>query len=483
MTDPHHPPTRRVPATFLVRAVLAVAIVALLMPLAGGAPDVERSTADGHLVVAGRADGAARGDRLWVSSPDDPAQRLARLDPVIGPGPATTEIVVDPQDRRQRWWGTGAALTDASERLLHAHPGAVKRLYAPHRGHGARLNLLRLPLSSTDFSPRTWTWSWDGVRGAPPRWQRRAVRLVAGTIDPLVPHLRVVATPWTAPPSMKTTGSVRGGALTDDAVPEYGRLLLSQAGWLMRHGVPLWAMTLGNEPGYSSDYGSMTMSDEQMAGLGADVGPRLRDHRVRLWALDHNWSDRPRADAVLGAAPGGFDGAAFHCYRGRPDQMSGLTVPRLVTECTGNTDGWAGTFAWDARNLVAASIDAGSSGLMMWNLALDDRHGPVDAGSRWGCKDCRGLLTVTADGLRPEPEFYTLAHLSRAASPGARVIASTADAGISAAAFRNPDGSIGVFGHNATGSTQTVRIKVPGRADLAYTVEPGQLFTFRSRAA
>jgi glucosylceramidase len=495
MTAPLLPPARRGAATLFLRAVLAVAIVALLMPVAGGTPVAEpgSSTRGGHLVAATRSGGggtgaagtdtAARSDRLWVSSPDDPALRLARLDPVLGPGPATAEITVDPQDPRQRWWGTGAALTDASERLLRAHPGAVKRLYAPHRGHGARLNLLRLPLSATDFSPRPWTWAWDGARGAPPRQQRRAVRLVTGAIDPLVPHLRVVATPWTAPASMKSTGSVRGGALDDGAVADYGRLLLSQAGWLARHGVPLWAMTLGNEPGYSSDYGSMTMSDQQMSALGAEVGPRLRDQRVGLWALDHNWADRQRLDAVLGATPGGFDGAAFHCYGGRPDQMAGLSVPRMVTECTGSTDGWAGTFAWDARNLVAGSVAAGSSGLMMWNLALDEHHGPVDAGSRWGCKDCRGLLTVTPDGVRPEPEFYTLAHLARAASPGARVLASNADPGLSAAAFRNPDGSIGVFGHNATGSSQTVRINVLGRVDLAYTIRPGQLFTFRSRAA
>ena len=480
MSDPHAPTRRRrVPhavSASLRHGGLAALALALLFGVAGGAPVATAPTAGPRPV-------AASADRLWVSSPDDPSVRLTRLEPVTGPGPATAEIVVDPQDPRQRWWGTGAALTDASERLLRSSPEAVKQLYAPTRAHGARLNLLRLPLSATDFSPQPWAWSWDGSRADPPRPERRAVRMVTDTIAPLVPGLRVVATPWTAPASMKTTGSLRGGALTDAAVPEYGRMLLSQADWLGRHGVPLWAMTLGNEPGYSSDYASMTMSDEQMAALGGMIGPRLWAARRHLWAVDHNWSDRPRVDAVLDAAPDGFDGAAFHCYGGKPDQMGGLGVPRLVTECTGTTDGWSGTFAWDARNLVADSVAAGSSGLMMWNLALDENHGPVDTGSRWGCKSCRGLLTVAADGVRPEPEFYTLAHLSRAASPGARVIGSSASSGLSAAAFRNPDGSIGVFGHNATGSAQTVRINVLGRMDLAYTIEPGQLFTFRSLAA
>lgn len=457
------------------RTGLAAVALALLAGIAVVAPDVEAPTSAARPV-------AASTDRLWITSPTDPAKRLAPVDPVIGPGPATAQVVVDPQDRRQRWWGTGAALTDASEQLLRNKSGAQKLLYSPTRADGAQLNLVRLPLTATDFSPSQWTWSWDGAQATPPDPQRRAVRMVKA-INGLRPDLRAVATPWTAPASMKDNGSLRGGALTTDAVTGYGQMLLSQADWLARNGVPLWAMTLGNEPGYSSDYASMTMSDEQMATLGNTVGPRLASSKVHLFAVDHNWSDRPRVDNVLSAAPGGFDGAAFHCYGGTPSQMAGLAVPSMVTECTGTTDGWSGTFAWDARNLVAGAVAAGSSGLMMWNLALDESHGPVDAGSKWGCKNCRGLLTVAGNGvLRPEPEFYALAHLSRAASPDARVIASSASTGLSVAAFRNPDGSIGVFGHNATGSTQTVRINVLGGKDLAYTIEPGQLFTFRSAA-
>ncbi|GAA2143435.1 glucosylceramidase [Nocardioides koreensis] len=457
------------------RTGVAVAALALLLGLAVLAPEAGAPTSGARPV-------AASTDRLWITSPTDPSVRLATVDPVVGPGPATAQVVVDPQDRRQRWWGTGATLTDASERLLRNRPGAQKLLYSPTRAHGARLNLVRLPLSATDFSPSQWTWSWDGSQAGPPHPQRRSVRMVKA-IEGFRPDLRAVATPWTAPASMKDNGSLRGGALTTDAVTGYGRMLLAQAHWLAHHGVPLWAMTLGNEPGYSSDYASMTMSDEQMTALGNAVGPRLASDRVHLLAVDHNWSDRSRVDNVLSGAPRGFDAAAFHCYGGTPGQMAGLAVPRLVTECTGTTDGWSGTFAWDARNLVAGAVGAGSSGLMMWNLALDEDHGPVDDGSRWGCKDCRGLLTVAGDGsLQPEPEFYTLAQLSRAAAPNARVVASSASTGLSVAAFRNPDRSIGVFGHNATGSTQTVRINVLGRTDLAYTIEPGQLFTFRSAA-
>lgn len=418
-----------------------------------------------------------------VSSPTDGDRRLQSISAAPADAAATAEVVLHPDQVRQAWWGTGAALTDASVRLLADRPGVVRTLFDPAARKGARLTMLRLPLSATDFSPRLWTWRLRDGAVRPAREARAAVDLVRSRVQPLVPRLRVVGAPWTAPRAMKTGGTLRGGALAADSLVEYGDLLVGQARWLRRHGVPLWATSLGNEPGHSSDYPTMTMTDAQLAELGTAVGPRLDRLGTRLWAVDHNWSDRDRVDAVL-AGSAGFDGAAFHCYAGQPAQMAGLAVPRMVTECTGTTDGAAGTFAWDAKNLVADSVAAGSSGLMMWNLALDPDHGPTDEGSLWGCKQCRGVVTVTPFGIAREPEFFTLAHLARAAVPGARVIGSTAPEWLSVAAFRNPDGSYGVFGHNRSSTDQTVRLSLgpgpgPGADGRSYVLHPGDLFSYR----
>lgn len=414
---------------------------------------------------------------LVVSSPTDTSRQLLAVPPQADTGPAT-DVVVHPGDVRQSWWGTGAALTDSSVQLLRHRPGVVRALFDPDAPNGARLSMVRLPLSATDFSHRPWTWSRHAGASRPPRIEKNAVSFLRSDVLPLRPRLRVVGTPWSAPAAMKTSGSVRGGALDDAHLTAYGNLLVGQARWLARHHVRLWAATLGNEPGYSSDYASMTMTDEQMAALADRVGPRLDRLHTRLWALDHNWSDRSRVDDLL-ARTSQFDAAAFHCYGGQPSQMAGLAVPRIVTECTGSTDGAQGTFAWDARNLVADAVAAGSSGLMMWNLALDPAHGPVDPGSLWGCQACRGVVTVTPTGMVREPEFYTLAHLSRAADPGAHVVGTDAPSWLSVAAFRNPDGTVGVFGHNGSGTTQTVRFTV-GSSVRSYVIGPGEMFSYRA---
>ncbi|MCW2845953.1 MAG: putative glycoside hydrolase [Nocardioides sp.] len=466
MTHPSSPHGPRRLAAGLVAALLAAGLASPAAPPSRAGAAVAEP--------AGSPIGAPAGT-FWVTSPTDSARRLLPEEPSTDP--ATAHVVVDTSEPRQAWWGTGAALTDASRLLLRDHPDAIEQLYAPGRATGAQLNMLRLPLTATDFSPAPWTWRWKQHTATPPAQERAAVAMVREQIQKLRPDLRVVGAPWSAPASMKVTGTVRGGSLSAGKAAAYGRLLVSQAAWLGAHGVPLWAATLGNEPGYSSDYPTMTMTDEQMSALARSVGPALG--RTRLWAVDHNWSDRARVDTVLDGGRGDFDGAAFHCYSGTPSQMAGLAVPRMMTECTGTDGDWAGTFAWDARNLVVDALAAGSSGLMMWNLALDDQHGPVDHASMWGCKTCRGLLRIAGDTVSPEPEFYTLAHLSRAATPGARVVTATADGGVRVAAFRNPDGSVGVFGHNASGATRTVELRVPGQPDVAYPVGAGELFTYR----
>jgi glucosylceramidase len=412
-----------------------------------------------------------------VTSPTDRTRRLHRVR-AGRQGAQPARVTVDPGDVRQAWWGTGAALTDAALGLMRGRPETARLLYGTG-ARSARLALLRLPLSSTDLSRKPWSWSWSDGRSTPPPQARAALRFVRDRLLPRRPGLQVVGSPWSAPPGMKTSGSLRGGALERGSVRAYADLLADQAAWARSHGVPLGALTVANEPGHTSDYPTMRLSTGQQAEVGRRLAPRLG--ATQLWALDHNWSQRHRLDRVLRTSRRAYDAAAFHCYGGQPRRMAGLRVPRLVTECTGTTDGWAGTFAWDARQLVDRAVAAGSSGLLLWSLALDRHGGPTDRRSQWGCKTCRGLLTVTPKRVRPGPEFYTLAHLSRAAPPGSRVLAARAPRGLAVVAFRQPDGAIGVFVHNGTGGARAVRVDIGATTTREYVVRPGELATVIGR--
>jgi len=442
------------------------------------APAAATSAADPPLPAVG-----------WVSSPTDTTRRLLPVNPASAS--ATTTVSVQTAQRHQTWIGVGGALTDASVGLLDGNVAALSALFDPGAASGARLNLVRLPLSSTDFSTEGWTWDWNAATStATPLPPARAASDMVTEIVGLRPDLGVVATPWTAPPAMKIwdppgpgslPGTLNWGDLRAESQGAYGDMLVSQAGWLLDHGVPLQAMTLGNEPGTNfGDMPRMGMSDDQMVALAKSVAPRLAARGVGLWAMDHNWEHRSRVDSLLLGAPGGFTGAAFHCYEaGGPQDMIGLPVPPVMTECTGRvTDDWAGTFGWDAENLVVGPARAGSTGLFMWNLALNPQHGPQEG----GCDVCRGLLTIdpATEAFTPNPEFFTLAHVARAADPGAVRLGTSSPATLPVTAFENPDGTIGVFGHNDTGTNQVVAVQVPGRAATRIAVRSGELFTYRA---
>lgn len=412
-----------------------------------------------------------------VTSPDAPGRRL--LEVAATDQSATLSLTVDPTRPQQTWWGTGAALTDASVELLADNPEALDLLFDPDHPAGARLDALRLPLSSTDFSTTPWAWGWNDGTAFPTPQAVAAIDTITEQVLPRQPDLKVVAAAWSAPADLKTSSTLRGGALSRGSVTSYGALLVEQATQLRARGVPLRAVTLGNEPFHTSDYTTMTMSIAQMAALGRQVGSSL-PAEVDLWAGDHNWEDRWAYDRIVDAAAGAFDGSAYHCYGGSPTQMDGPTPFRIVTECTGTTDDWASSFAWQLRNLVDVPAEHGSSGLLMWNLALDPADGPTDSRARGGCATCRGLVTIDGRQVTPGPEFYLLAHLARAAQPGARVVPVRSSAPeAAAAAFVNPDGSTGLVGLNPTESAQVVGVTVGSRT-VRYAVGPGELFTYRA---
>jgi glucosylceramidase len=161
--------------------------------------------------------------------------------------------------------------------------------------------------------------------------------------------------------------------------------------------------------------------------------------------------------------------------------MAELPVPAVITECTGGDwdPSWTSTFAWQARNLVVDAIKYGSEGLILWNLALDPNRGP----HKGGCSNCRGIVTIdpTTGTWQPEPEYYLLAQLTRAADPQARILGVATRPDVPSVAFKNADGTVGVFGHNASGVDQVVSVTFGGSEATRVRVRAGDLFSLRGR--
>ncbi|HEU0130351.1 MAG TPA: hypothetical protein VFQ85_05090 [Mycobacteriales bacterium] len=440
----------------------------------------------------------------WTTTASRATGLTAPLQPAEPAGSQSTNrtVVVYPTQPRQRWAGVGAALTDSSvENITRAKPGLLASLFGPA---GAGLNLVRLPLSATDFSrtvdvrepdgdPRNDDWSWKPRRDAAtaPPAQAEAQLAVLKQIQALRPDLRVAAVAWSAPPWLKTSRTMRGGALAsdanvldwrlDDGEVSLANLLLDEVRLLRARGVPLWAVSLGNEPFLSRDtYPTMTMSDQQMVRLAQRVQPTLRNAHVELWGLEHNWEHYGHAAKLIAAAPTAFDRVAFHCYGPAfSPATDGIGKDTIVSECGGHGEpDW--DFSWQLNHLVLEPVRYRSTGLFMWNLALDQDHGhhlpgPVENGP---CQTCNGVVTVDRDGTwHPGPEYYVLAHLAQAASPGSTVIGSTSDVGDVAAFLK--DGTIGVVGQNASDQQQVISVRAWGGPEHRFVVPAHSMFTFR----
>jgi glucosylceramidase len=229
----------------------------------------------------------------------------------------------------------------------------------------------------------------------------------------------------------------------------------------------------------------------------ADRATLVRDHfgplfarsgiKTQILEWDHNW-DEPDSPLQVLADSGArryVAGVAWHCYGGDVAAQSVVhdKYPEkdvYFTECSGGE--WAPRFAdnlvWNVRTLIIGATRNWARGVLMWNLALDEKHGPHSG----GCADCRGVVTIkSTDGsvVRNE-EYYAFAHASRFVRAGALRIASTSGVeGIESVAFRNADdGSVALIVVNTHAQEKAFAVRVAGRM-FAYTLPRGAVATFR----
>lgn len=405
------------------------------------------------------------------------------------------DVVVDTSQRFQRFAGYGASITDASAWLLtHELDEAARRellqeLFGEEGALG--LDATRITIGASDFSLRHYTYAdTPGVPEADLTPARNELIPVLQQIRSINPHLTTIATPWSAPAWMKTSGSLIKGRLDPRHYGDFARYLVSYARQMRAAGVPIDYLTIQNEPHFEpANYPGMRVEPAERARIiGGYLGPlmqrELPDTGLLDW--DHNWDEPESPLAALAdpvAAPF-ITGVAWHCYGGdvaaqslvhdrHPDKQT------WFTECAaGDWSGsWAEAMQWTARNLVIGAPRNWAQGVIMWNLALDQNHGP----HLGGCGNCRGLVTIdTASGtVTREPEYYAFAHGSRFLPENPVRIGTIVSApDIDAVAFLGKQsGVVSLIVLNLRPGDEGIRFSVDGR-DYRAMLPSGSLATF-----
>lgn len=415
------------------------ALLVLLAPALSGAvmpaANASASCADVRVWISYRLPSGAPGSMWQTPECDD---RLV-------PGATVT---VDPSQRRQPVMGFGAALTGSAAALIATRIDAAQRtqllraLFAPPPV-GIGLSLLRLPIGSTDLSRRRYS-----LAPLPPARTGGTLKLdlapMQNTTLPVLrdilrirPDLPIIATTWSPPGWMKTSGRMIGGRLLRAHEGDFTNYLADFVRAMQGEGVPIYALTLQNEPDYQPrSYPGMEIGPKQRARIIThDLAPALARDRLptKILGLDGNWDrfGQPMHMLAQPAVAKEIAGIAWHCYIGSPAWSQELLHKhhpdkwQLVTECTDSVptpqDG----------ETVAAFADRGliepmrhwSRGIILWSLALDTHYGPHDG----GCDECLGVVAINrhTGKVAPTRDYYVLAHFSAFVRPGAYRVASS----------------------------------------------------------
>ena len=409
-------------------------------------------------LLAAVSPAAASSARVWVTTPDGAEKMHDRGTVDFHPGGSSALTVsVDPSRRYQSMDGFGASITDSSARVLYRlskpqREAAMRSLFADDK-----LSFLRQPMGASDFveGPH---YTYDDVPAGKTDYRLRHFSIAHDRkeILPLLrralalnPKLKVMGTPWSPPAWMKTNQSLVGGRLIDSPriYDAYARYFVKFVRAYKRAGVPIYALTLQNEPQNRKPnaYPGMDMPVRQEAKLIEALGPKLQRAglRTKLLGYDHNWEEHPNdvantppgedpeteypTDLLKSRAGRWLAGTAFHCYAGDVKRQTELQhrFPQKgvwFTECSGShgpTDPPAQVFSdtlkWHTRNVVLGVTRNWGKTVVNWNLALDPNGGPHNG----GCDTCTGVLTVgPGDTFSQSAEYFTLGHLARFVAPG-----------------------------------------------------------------
>ena len=419
-----------------------------------------------------------------------------------GRASARPQIVVDDTQRFQEIVGFGASLTDSSAWLIQhmldarQRDALLKELFG-REGNGLGLSFSRLTIGASDFSRHHYSLN-DTPDGTPdPDLKHFSIDQNRGDVIPVAramlainPQLKIMASPWSAPGWMKDSNSLIQGRLLPQYYDAFSRYLLRYVDAYAAEGIPIFALTVQNEPDYEpKDYPGMRLNAPARARLiGDHLGPMIarRGSGPLIFDWDHNWDKPEEPMGVLSDPVAGnyVDAVAWHCYGGDVAAQSPVhdafpDKDAYMTECSGGD--WepvrSGGLPLQMKNIIIRSMRHWARGALFWNLALDENNGPY-AG---GCHTCRGVVTIdsrTGEITRTD-EYYALAHASRFVRPGAHRIASSGPTDdLDNVAFRNADdGSLVLLVSNS--AIQPRRFSVAhGERRFAYTLPARSVATF-----
>src|SRR5258705_1699222 len=286
------------PERFRPRLVLVFVLVFVLAcARAWGqtAPAVERGVAQVYVTTGDRTKLLERQANLRVTPRTDARAANSGI-----------TIDVDPAREFQDIVGFGAALTDASAWLIQRLPDArrealLQDLFGTAAG-GAGFSFTRVDMGASDFSLRHYSYDDMPAGETDPALTRFSIDADRAETIPILrralainPQLAIMASPWSAPGWMKTTGSMIKGTLRPEAYGPFAEYFRRFVEAYAAGKIPIFAISVQNEPHYEpNDYPGMRLDPPARARfIGQYLGPLFQHSGLttRILDWDHNWDE------------------------------------------------------------------------------------------------------------------------------------------------------------------------------------------------
>jgi glucosylceramidase len=433
----------------------------------------------------------------------------------LAEGAKEIQLTVDTAISYQSILGFGGAFTESTCHLLmaldsHKRKEILERYFGDD---GARYSLTRTHINSCDFSLGSYDYLKEDYDTTLSSFS------LSEDKDDIIPIIqmaqehskggfRIIASPWTAPPWMKTNKQWFGGKLEREYYGSWSRYFSKYISEMRKENIDIWGVTVENEPlGNNENWESMHYTPQEM---GEFVSQHLKpefeklDPVPKILYFDQNrdedllaWADALLEDSLYRSSADGF---AVHWYNSTVDWMPDnlLYVKNkakdkhlIHTEACidADTPRWkqddwywqanATDWGWDwaseekkkdhpkytpvyryAKDIIGC-MNSMVEGWIDWNMVLDRQGGPNHV-QNWCIAPI--IVDTALHEVYYTPLFYVMEHFSKFIRPGSvRIHIESDSPDIMCTAFKTTQKEVVLVVLNTRETSYSLQVNINGQ--------------------
>lgn len=372
-------------------------------------------------------------------------------------------INVFPDIEYQEIKGFGGAFTEAAsttlDKLSKENRERILKLYFdPKEGLG--YNFGRVHINSCDFSLGNYTCVEEGDKTLSTfnidRDKRSVIPMIQGAMQ-YNNDITMLASPWSPPAYMKTTGQMnQGGKLKEEYFELWSSYYVKFIEEYKKNGIDIRMITVQNEPNATQPWDSCRYTAEEERDFVKNyLGEKMHNIGVKVLFWDHN-KERviERAKVMLedADAAGYIYGIAVHWYSGdhfeQLDMFNKLFPGKDIVFSEGCHEYGSNTrssvdsvkVAERYAHDIIGNFNNYCNIYCDWNLLLNEDGGPNHVKNF--C-DAPIMADTKTGKVYISDSYYYIGHFSKFVKKGAKRIGSSKwISDIDTVSFKNPDGSI-----------------------------------------